>query len=295
IVNPSSVKNEVLKHFSNRFDAPVTDCITFVSSFPNQLTPDQVIDLESSVDSDKIKCAVWDWDTNKYSLPPGCNSSFIALIPKTQEAKMVKDFRLISLIGSVYKIITKVLANQLSHVISNLVSDVQSAFIPDRQILDGPFILNELLSWLRWDYLDAVLFNFGFGTKWRSWIQGFLNSAMGSILVNGSPTTEFKFFKVKAGLFKGIHINDSLILSHLFYADDVIFIGEWNLSNIQTIVNVLKWFHVASGLKINLHKSRLMGIRIPQDVMASSARSIGCSILHMPFHYLGVIVGGSIC
>ncbi|GKA27507.1 hypothetical protein Tco_0713675 [Tanacetum coccineum] len=66
---------------------------------------------------------------------------------------------------------------------------------------------------------------------------------------------------------------NSLILSHLFYADDVIFIGEWNLSNIQTIVNVLKWFHVASGLKINLHKSKLMGIRIPQDVVASSARN----------------------
>ncbi|GJW09362.1 RNA-directed DNA polymerase, eukaryota [Tanacetum coccineum] len=329
IVNPSSVKNEFLKHFSNRFAAPVTDCITFASSFPNQLTPDQVIDLESSVDYDEIKRAVWDCGTNKSpgpdgftfeffqkywkiidrdvvadvssffssgSLPPGCNSSFIALIPETQEAKMVKDFRPISLIGSVYKIITKVLANRLSHVISNLVSDVQSAFIPDRQILDGPFILNKLLSW---------------------WC---LNSVMGYILVNGSPTTKFKFFKglkqgdplspflfilvmeslhlsfnnmVKAGLFKGTHINDSLILSHLFYADDVIFIGEWNLSNIPTIVNVLKWFHLASGLKINLHKSKLMGIGIPQDVVASSARSIGSSILLMPFHYLGVMFGGS--
>nr|GEW33253.1 RNA-directed DNA polymerase, eukaryota [Tanacetum cinerariifolium] len=78
---------------------------------------------------------------------------------------------------------------------------------------------------------------------------------------------------VQAGLFKGIHINDSLNLSHLFYADDVIFIGEWNLSNISTIVNVLKWFHLASGLKINLHKSKLMSIGIPQDVVASSARN----------------------
>ncbi|GKA01825.1 RNA-directed DNA polymerase, eukaryota, partial [Tanacetum coccineum] len=212
------------------------------------------------------------------SFPPGCNSSFLALISKTQEAKLVNDFRPISLIDSLYKIITKVLARRMSHVIPTLVSDVQSAFVSNRQILDGPFILNELLSWckdkkskalifkidfekafdyVRWDYLDTVLSNFGFEAKWRSWIQGCLKSAMGSILVNGSPTSEFKFFKglkqgdplspflfilimeslhlsfnnvVNAGLFKGIHINDSLSLSHLFYADDAIFVGEWNLS-----------------------------------------------------------------
>ncbi|GJS84331.1 RNA-directed DNA polymerase, eukaryota, reverse transcriptase zinc-binding domain protein [Tanacetum coccineum] len=232
------------------------------------------------------------------SFPPECNSSFITLIPKSQEAKMVKYFRPISLIGSMYKIITKVLANRLSLVISELVSDVQSAFVSNRHILDGPFILNELLSWckhkksralifkidfekafdsVRWDYLDVVLANFGFGLKWRSWIQGCLNSAMGSILVNGSLTSE----KL-----------ESLNLSHLFYVDDVIFVGKWNSSNLSTIVNVLKWFYLASGLKINLNKSKLMGIGISHDVVASAAKSIGCSILHTPFNYLGVKVGG---
>nr|GEY26374.1 transposon TX1 putative 149 kDa protein [Tanacetum cinerariifolium] len=34
--------------------------------------------------------------------PSGCNSSFIALIPKIQDAKFVKDFRHVSLIKSVY-------------------------------------------------------------------------------------------------------------------------------------------------------------------------------------------------
>ncbi|GKD38786.1 RNA-directed DNA polymerase, eukaryota, reverse transcriptase zinc-binding domain protein [Tanacetum coccineum] len=141
---------------------------------------------------------------------------------------MVKDFRPISLIGSMYKIITKVLANRLSLVILELVSDVQSAFVSNRHILDGPFILNELLSWckhkkskalifkidfekafdsVRWDYLDVVLANFGFGLKWRSWIQGCLNSAIGSILVNGIyscqcslPLYYMSSFKVPKGV-----------------------------------------------------------------------------------------------
>ncbi|GKB83006.1 RNA-directed DNA polymerase, eukaryota [Tanacetum coccineum] len=266
----------------------------------------------------------------------------LALFPSILafEAKIVKEFHPISLIGSMYKIITKVLANRLSLVISELVSDVQSAFVFNRHILDGPFILNELLSWckhkkskalifkidfekafdsVRWDYLEVVLANFGFGLKWRSWIQGCLNSAMGSILVNGSPTSEFKFSKglkqgdplspflfilimeslhlsfnnlVNVGLYNGIQINESLNLSHLFYADDVIFVGKWNSSNLSTIVNVLKWFYLASGLKINLNKSKLMGIGISHDVVASAAKSIGCSILHTPFNYPGVKVGG---
>ncbi|GKG17486.1 hypothetical protein Tco_0362443, partial [Tanacetum coccineum] len=60
------------------------------------------------------------------SFSKGCNSSFVALIPKVTDAKFVNDFRPISLIGCVYKVVTKVLANRLALVISDLVSDTQS-------------------------------------------------------------------------------------------------------------------------------------------------------------------------
>nr|GFA50181.1 RNA-directed DNA polymerase, eukaryota, reverse transcriptase zinc-binding domain protein [Tanacetum cinerariifolium] len=73
----------------------------------------------------------------------GCNSSFIALISKILDANLAKDFRPISLIGSIYKIIKKILATRLVGVLENIVNEVQSAFIAERQILDGPFILNE--------------------------------------------------------------------------------------------------------------------------------------------------------
>ncbi|GJR71570.1 RNA-directed DNA polymerase, eukaryota [Tanacetum coccineum] len=271
IVDPSLVKNEFLKHFVNRFATLATECITFASTFPNQLSPDQVIDFESSVAYDEIKHAVWDCGTNKSPgldglLPPGCNSSFISLIPKTQEAKMVKDFRPISLIGSM-------------------------------KILDGPFILNELLSWCKHKNSKALIFKIDFEkafdlVRWDYLDVGNHLSSFLFILIMES--LHFSFNKVvNAGLFKGIHIDDSFSLSHLFYADDVIFVGKWNLSNLSTIVNVLKLFHLALGLKINLHKSKLMGIGIPQDVVASAARSIGCSTLRLPFNYLGVKVGGT--
>ncbi|GJS23933.1 RNA-directed DNA polymerase, eukaryota [Tanacetum coccineum] len=372
IDDPANVKNEFFKHFSNRFSKPPSANIRLDSQMFRTLSSEQVEDMERNVSYDEVKRAIWDCGTNKSpgpdgftfdfirrywyvidkdvvkaveeffyssSFPPGCNASFITLIPKKQDAKLVKDFRPISLIGCIYKIVSKILANRLSMVISDLVSDVQSAFVSNRQILDGPFIINELLSWskakktkamifkvdfekafdsVRWDFLDDLLGKFGFGSKWRGWIKGCLNSARGSILVNGSPTPEFKFFKglkqgdplspflfilvmeslhfsfsqiINAGFFKGIRIDNSLTLSHLFYADDAVFIGKWDKFNLITIVNMLKCFFLVSGLKINIHKSKLMGIGVSHEEVISAANFIGCSTLSKPFTYLGVKVG----
>nr|GEV25251.1 hypothetical protein [Tanacetum cinerariifolium] len=51
---------------------------------------------------------------------------------------------------------------------------------------------------------------------------------------------------------------------------------------------VLRCFYLASGLKINLHKSKLMRIGVSSNVVATAASLIGCSILTGPFNYLGV-------
>ncbi|GKF72318.1 RNA-directed DNA polymerase, eukaryota, partial [Tanacetum coccineum] len=86
----------------------------------------------------------------------------------------------------------------------------------DRQILDGPFIINDIISWckqnrfkgmlfkvdfakafdsVKWEFLEETLKSFGFSPIWCKWIKGCLNNARGSVLVNGSPTSEFQFFK----------------------------------------------------------------------------------------------------
>ncbi|GKB58641.1 RNA-directed DNA polymerase, eukaryota [Tanacetum coccineum] len=90
---------------------------------------------------------------------------------------------------------------------------ISDIFLPNNNSR-GPFIINEILARcklkkqqamifkvdfakaydsVRWDYLDDVLISFGFGPKWRSWIRGSLSSGKASILVNGSPTTEFHY------------------------------------------------------------------------------------------------------
>ena len=57
------------------------------------------------------------------------NSTFLILIPKKEGAEKVKDFRLISLVGSLYKLLAKVLENRLKLVVGEVVSKFQYAFI----------------------------------------------------------------------------------------------------------------------------------------------------------------------
>jgi hypothetical protein len=53
------------------------------------------------------------------------NATFITLIPKKPGAVDIKDFRPISLVGGVYKIVAKVLANKLKMVVEKIISKPQ--------------------------------------------------------------------------------------------------------------------------------------------------------------------------
>nr|GEY94452.1 RNA-directed DNA polymerase, eukaryota [Tanacetum cinerariifolium] len=155
IKNLDLVKKEFLNHFKNSFGRPNKTRPVLVTEFPCQLNSMQHMDMEADVTIEDIKNAVWDCGTDKSpgpngfsfdfyrrfwsviqkdvvaavkcffnygSIPKGCNLSFIALILKIPNANMVKDFRSISLIGSLYKIIAKILANRLVPVLGDVIN-----------------------------------------------------------------------------------------------------------------------------------------------------------------------------
>nr|GFA15344.1 RNA-directed DNA polymerase, eukaryota [Tanacetum cinerariifolium] len=169
-----------------------------------------------------------------------------------------------------------------------------------------------------WDFLDDILTSFGFGSKWRCWIRGSLSSGKASILVNGSPSDEFQFYRglkqgdplapflfllimeslhlslsraIEASIFTGLKIDSTLSVSHLFYADDAVFIGEWSLANLKGIMNILRCFSLLSGMSINIQKSHFLGVGIPESIVSEAAKNIGCSKMSAPFRYLRVLVG----
>lgn len=120
-----------------------------------------------------------------------------------------------------YKVVANLLATRLKHVIGSVVDEVQSTYVHDRNILDGPLVMNEIFSWAKqckkkiflfkfdfekafesvnWGYLNSIMEQMQFGGKWRRWIMGCLFSSRSSVLVNGSPTVEFPISKgVKQG------------------------------------------------------------------------------------------------
>ena len=155
------------------------------------------------------------------SLPKKLTMTWVMFIPKYEGAVEIKDYRPNSMVGCVYKVIAKLLVNKIRKVMGNLVEETQTAFVQDRQILDGALIACEAIQWLknkrksvmllkldfrkaydsiRWAFIDHVLQTMGFGDTWRLWIRGCLTSADMSIMVNGSPT---KPFHMERGLQQG--------------------------------------------------------------------------------------------
>nr|GEW15059.1 RNA-directed DNA polymerase, eukaryota [Tanacetum cinerariifolium] len=142
IEQPRDVKREFFSHFRDRFAKSPDQRILINMEFPNSISSEQQADSERLISREELKTAVWDCGTDKSpgpdgftfgfyrqfwstiendvfdvvnhffscgDIPKGCNSSFIALIPKVPAANLVKDFRPISLIGSVYNITPRVL------------------------------------------------------------------------------------------------------------------------------------------------------------------------------------------
>ena len=64
------------------------------------------------------------------------NATFISLIPKKTDAVNICDFRPISLVGCIYKLLAKVLANRLAQVLDGIISESQNSFLGGRKILD---------------------------------------------------------------------------------------------------------------------------------------------------------------
>ena len=124
----------------------------------------------------------------------------------------VEDYRPISLIHSIAKIFSKLLANRLAPHLNTLVSKGQSAFIKHCCIHDNflyiqntvrkfhkmkiPALFMKLdiqkaFDTINWRYMLEVLQALGFGPRWRERISILFGTATSRALLTGSQGSSF--------------------------------------------------------------------------------------------------------
>ena len=219
-------------------------------------------------------------------LAPNLNSNLIVLILKVTGAQVMGDFWPIALTNFQFKIITKILADRLAPITMRIISIEQRGFIRERNIAECVILASEAINvidkrqfggnmalkvdikkafdTLDWNFLIAVLRQFGFSSVFSDWILAILQSARLSILVNGKAVG---FFSCSRGVRQGDPLSPLLfciaeavlsralslarntgkivpmsysrgvsIPTHILYADDVMIFCAGTKQNIRCLL-----------------------------------------------------------
>ena len=149
---------------------------------------------------------------------------------KDRDKRFVKNWRPISLLNVDTKILSKSLAEKLKHVLPELISSNQTAYVKNRYISKSGRLISDVIEMchildisgylvtmdiekafdsLNHDFLLSVLKKFGFGENFIHWIKVLLNNQQ-SCVINGGFTTPY--FNLEKGARQGDPISAYLFI-----------------------------------------------------------------------------------
>jgi len=152
-------------------------------------------------------------------------------------------------------------------------------------------VFEKAYDYVYWNYLDEVMSKMSFSYLWRKWMKECVTMATTTVLVDGSPIEEFPLAPglrqgdplspflfllategfyvmmesmVTNNIFYGYKVGRgrNLYISHLQFVDDTVILGESSWDNVNAMHTVLYLFAAMSGLKVNFHKSELVGVNV---------------------------------
>jgi len=122
----------------------VGECASFKSLIPNCANFGFVQDFWTEIKSDVLRFLLEFHRNDK--LTKGMNCTLIVLILKAENLPRLNEFRLISLVGCLYKILAKVIVNLLRCVTRSVITDAHSDFIKGGHFMDDMLIVNEVVD-----------------------------------------------------------------------------------------------------------------------------------------------------
>ncbi len=181
--DPGIMESIAMEYFQNLFTSATPTAINKVTQLVNEMvTPEMKDSLLSPFSREEVRSALFQMSPSKAPGPDGMTALFfqkywnivglnvtdamldclnsrrllgsinftnIVLIPKVKAPVNMSHFRPISLCNVFYKIISKVLVNRMKTMLSAVISDCQSAFVPGRMITDNIIISFEMLHYLK--------------------------------------------------------------------------------------------------------------------------------------------------
>lgn len=125
------------------------------------------------------------------------NATTLVLIPKIPNTSSATDFRPISCLNRVYKVISKFLANRLKAILPEVITYSQSAFIPGRLLAENVLLATDLVQGynrkraepkamlkvdlrkafdsVRWEFMLATLRSIDIPEEYINWISQCIN------------------------------------------------------------------------------------------------------------------------
>lgn len=252
------------------------------------------------------------------------NQTVVTLVPKSDNASTVKEYRPIAVCTTFYKILSKILTARLNKVLPSVVSLSQAV---SYELLNGyakkggtprtmiQLDLQKAYDMIDWFSLETVLRELGIPGRFISWLLIMVKTVTYIFNINGDLSD---VMQAKRGIRQGDPISpllfvvmmeylnrllvklqldpnfnhhakcEKLGITHLTFADDVLLFCRGDVMSLEMMLHVINKFSATTGLVVNPNKCRIYFGGVDGTTKNKIQQISSYEEGQLPVRYLGV-------